>query len=84
MSKKRINVDPRSGAALGKNTSTTLDHLLYESGYNRREKKKNLIYDLAEFGAFSYRTLNYFNGIHIFKDLKRVPCTIVHGFFETC
>ena len=25
----------RSGAALGENTSTTLDHLLYESGYNR-------------------------------------------------
>ena len=28
----------RSGAALGENTSTTLDHLLYESGYNRWEK----------------------------------------------
>ena len=28
---------PRSGAALGENTSTTLDHLLYESGYNRLE-----------------------------------------------
>ena len=37
LSNKRIKFDPRSGAALGKNTSTTLDHLLYESGYNRWE-----------------------------------------------
>ena len=52
LSSKRINVDPRSGAALGKNTSTTLDHLLYESGYNRWEKKKS---------AFRFRVLEPLN-----------------------